>query len=88
MKMKVIHDKTGKIRSAGVVAPEFEGQVQLVPGKNQRVADVNTSADKSLADLRLVADRKQAARVAPVWREFSGAFRIDSKGTLLRKKTK
>jgi hypothetical protein len=70
MKMIVIHDKTGKIRSGGVPAPEFVGQVQLVPDKGERVTEIETKAVKDLA----------------AWRNLRKSFRVAPEGKLLRKK--
>jgi hypothetical protein len=51
MKMIVIHDRTGKIRSAGVPGPEFVGQVHLVAERNQRVAEIETKPVEDFTEL-------------------------------------
>jgi hypothetical protein len=84
----VIHDKSGRIRSAGAPASAFAGQLHLAAGKNQRVVEVEASQFKALADAQRFSDKGYAARALPAWREFVGSFRIDTKGQLLRQAKK
>jgi len=41
MKIFVVHDTKGGVKSAGVSGPAFAGQVHLIPQKGQRVSEID-----------------------------------------------
>jgi hypothetical protein len=61
MKILVVHDAAGQVKSVGVPGPEFAGQVFLVPGEGEQVSEVEApDASKHIALDDLDQDRSAA----------------------------
>jgi hypothetical protein len=41
MKILVVHDAKGQVKSFGVPGPQFAGQVRLVPNKGEKISEID-----------------------------------------------